>query len=71
MNVEKLGRIAEAEGFIDVDALLEAAITDSVVPGICMECDAVTDSEPDARANWCESCGRARAVSCLVLAGLI
>ncbi len=71
MNIEKLAAIAEAEGFVDIDALLEAASFDSIVPGICLNCDATTECEPDARENWCPSCGAQRVVSCLVLADII
>ena len=44
----------------------------SVMPGICVHCEATTTScEPDARANWCHDCERRTVQSVLVLAGLI
>ncbi len=69
----KLERLAEIEGFEDVEALLEAAAFDSVSPGICVDagCEYTCEVEPDQDAGYCEGCGRQTVRSALVLAGLI
>jgi hypothetical protein len=57
---------------LDVDDMLEQSTYDSIAPGICTNCHAVHDScEPDARTNHCDSCGKNRVKSCLVLAGVL
>lgn len=66
-----LGLIAEDLG-MGIEELLEEATFDSVAPGICTSCRAVTDScEPDASRNYCDCCGENRVKSALVLAGLV
>jgi hypothetical protein len=62
----KLMKLCDAEGFKCVDDLLEAAVTDSICPSICMTegCDYTTEMEPEA-------CGGNTVTSALVLAGLI
>lgn len=69
----KLVRLAEIEGYVDALALLEAASTDSVVPGICINegCDMTEEVEPDARNTPCEDCGTDTIQSCLIIAGII
>ncbi len=69
----KLAQLVKSEGFESEDALLEAAMLDSVSPAICIEmhCDYVTDMEPDQDAGYCEVCGGNTVVSALVLAELI
>ena len=67
----KLQELADSEGFESVDEMLEAAVIDSVVPGICKHCDYTTEVEPDCRAGWCEFCEESTVVSCLILAELI
>lgn len=64
-----LNQVANDWGFESVDAMLEAAVFDSVVPGIC-ECGYSTETEPDGR-SWCEECNKASCVSVLLLAGVI
>jgi hypothetical protein len=46
----KLMELREAEGFDDLDDLLELAVGDSVCPAICMTegCDYTTEMEPDS-----------------------
>lgn len=70
---QKLQQLAEIEGFDDPMELLQEAITDSVVPGICMEpgCDYTTGVEPDQGRGWCELCEKNSVKSCLVLAEII
>jgi hypothetical protein len=73
LNNEKLVRLAEIEGYSDVLALLEAASTDSVVPGICVNdgCENTSEVEPDQDAMPCDDCGTDTIKSCLVIAGFI
>ena len=71
-NSRLLKVLACAEGVEDLTELLESAVTDSVVPGVCRACEStLTDVEPDARNNYCYDCGERAVVSCLVLAGLL
>ena len=72
MDERKLQNLATIEG-TDVEGLLETAVIDSVVPGICMapECSYTVGVEPDSRNGWCEACETGTVVSCLVLAGII
>lgn len=74
-DIQLLDELAAAEGYsADADgvtSMLEAYVMDSVVPGICTECLGVTSCEPDARRNWCESCGTNTVRSCFDIAGLI
>jgi hypothetical protein len=64
--------VLAAEFGTDVDCMLEEYALESVVPGVCLDCHAVTDAcEPDARDNWCSNCDSQRVKSCLVLAGLV
>lgn len=67
----KLEKLAETEGFATVEHLLEAAVLDSVSPGICANCDYTTEVEPDQREGYCESCGAGTVQSALILAGLV
>jgi hypothetical protein len=66
-----LKKIADNEGE-EVNAVLARAAFDSVVPGICLSCEAVEpEIEPDQDAGYCDECGKNRVVSCLRLAGWI
>jgi hypothetical protein len=69
----KLMKLCEAEGFDDLDGLLELAVGDSVCPAICMTegCDYTTEVEPDQTEGYCEVCGGNTVTSVLILAGLI
>jgi len=69
----KLDELAEHGGHPSIGALLEASVTDSVVPAICTEpgCDHTTEMEPDQDAGHCEACGKSSVASALVLADLI
>jgi len=67
----KLEQLAEAEGFDDPFDMIEENVIESVVPGICEECDYTTQVEPDCENGWCEVCERPSVVSCLVLGGVI
>lgn len=70
--MSKLEKLAKSEG-MDVEAMLEAAVFDSVIPGICMNkgCNYTTDVEPDQNQGWCEPCGQQSVCSALVLAQII
>ena len=69
----KLDLLVELEGFDSLDALLAAAVADSVSPAICTNdsCDYTTEMEPDQDRGWCEVCGTNTVASALVLAGII
>lgn len=72
-KAEKLRILADSEGYEDVYAMLEAASTDSVTPGICVRdgCTYTTEVEPDQRSGYCEECRLQTVRSCLVLAEII
>jgi len=74
-RAQKLLSLAESEGYgrtqEGVFEMLEKATYDSVAPGVCTNCDHTCECEPDARENWCESCGGQTVQSCLVLSGLM
>jgi len=59
------------EGFDSEWELLETYAFDSVVPGVCSECENVYHYEPDQDAGWCEICGTNTVVSCLILGGIM
>lgn len=76
MRRAKLARLVDIEGYASEDALIAAAIADSVCPAICCNpdnpnCEYTADMEPDQDQGWCEECGRGTLVSALMLAGLI
>jgi hypothetical protein len=66
-----LTALAEAEGFASTEAMLEAAVIDSVAPAICIDCGLTTEMEPDQDRGYCESCGQNKVVSAFILARLI
>lgn len=66
-----LQEAAEVEGYDSVMAMVECFHLLSVVPGVCVECAAVsTRCEPDLRQGWCWECEGQTVASILVLAGL-
>ena len=69
----KLMKLCDLEGYKRLDDLLQASVTDSICPSICMTegCDYTTEMEPDQDAGYCEACGGNTVTSALVLAGLI
>ena len=71
-HISKLGQLARIEG-LSVDDMLEAAVFDSVSPGICStpDCDYTTEVEPDSSEGWCEECQAGTVHSALILAGII
>lgn len=68
---EKLMTLVKASGFTTKEDMLRVAVADSVCLAICIECDHVTDMEPDQDAGYCDECGQNTVQSALVLAGLI
>jgi hypothetical protein len=69
-NEAALLELAEVEGYDDTFELLEAAITDSVCPAICVECGYTCEMEPDQDRGWCEECQKNTVKSALVLGGI-
>ena len=69
----KLRTLVETEGYPNLEALLQATITDSVCPAICTtdSCSYTCEMEPDQDRGWCDECGTNTVQSALVLAGLI
>jgi hypothetical protein len=69
----KLEKLIEIEGFENEEALIAAAVVDSVCPAICMndDCEYTCEMEPDQDRGWCEVCGTNSMASALVLAGII
>jgi len=70
---EKLKRLAELEGYDDVNDFLEVWVNDSECPGICMndDCEYSTEVEPDSDSGYCENCETNTVSSGLILGGLI
>lgn len=69
---EAIKRYLRDTGFATLNDALKEAVYDSVCGGVCMACGAVSDScEPDADANWCESCDGNTVKSIMVLGGII
>ncbi len=69
-RVANLKALAELEGYESVEALLEVAQFDCVIPGICTTagCTYTVEVEPDQREGFCEACGTSTVQSALVLA---
>ena len=67
---ELLQKLADAQGFALVDALVHASL-DAVSPAICSDCELVCEMEPDQRRGYCEGCGENRVVAAPILAGTI
>jgi hypothetical protein len=67
----RLLELCEVAGFKTPLDLLQSSMADSVCPAICMECGHTTAMEKDQREGYCESCGKNKVVSGLVLADLI
>lgn len=67
-----LRQVVESEGLTSVYDLLEQYVTDSIVPGICINCESIeSNCEPDAIDNYCNECKENKVKSILVLAGVI
>jgi hypothetical protein len=70
---EKLATLIESEGFENNMDFIEAFITDSVCPAICMndDCEHTSNLEPDQDRGWCDECNTGSMQSGLLLMGLI
>ena len=70
---DKLDQLVEDFGYESLEVLLEAAVMDTVCPGICMNpgCDYTCETEPDQDRGWCEACGEGTVRSAMWLAGVI
>lgn len=67
-----LDTLAAFYGYEDTFDMLHEATFESVVPGICTECEEyATDVEPDQAAGYCENCDSHGVKSCLILAHII
>ena len=51
--------------------LIETWVFDSVVPGVCKNCNGVEDVEPDCTEGWCSECNTNSIVSALIILGII
>ena len=71
--MEKLQKLLEIEGYDSIETLMEAVLSDSMSPAICMNegCDFTSEMEPDQDAGYCENCHTNSMKAALVLAGLI
>jgi hypothetical protein len=69
----KLDELVASEGYGSLQELLEAVISDSVSPGICVNlgCDYTAEVEPDQDRGYCEECRTQTVKSALILAGII
>jgi len=69
----KLAKLIEIEGYSSIEELVQAVLSDSVSPAICMNegCDFTCEMEPDQDAGYCEECHTNSMHSALVLAELI
>ena len=73
LRTAKLAKLVEIEGYDSVEKLMEAVLSDSVSPAICMNegCDFTCGMEPDQDAGYCEECQTNTMKAAPVLAGLI
>ena len=71
--MSKLQCLMEIEGYTNLTELLEATVTDSVCPAICINegCSHVAEMEPDQDRGWCPECRTNSMKAALVLAGVI
>ena len=69
----KLAKLIEIEGFDNIIELMEAVLSDSVSPAICMNegCDFTCEMEPDQDAGYCEECHTNTMKAAPVLAAII
>jgi hypothetical protein len=69
----KLQTLIENEGFTDEVEFGKEFLSDSVVPGICMNkgCNYTVGVEPDQDRGWCEICGTKTVKSGFMLMGII
>lgn len=70
---DKIQIICDEYGYNDPLQLMEDYMSDSLVPGICMEatCSNTEEYEPDQENGYCSECGRQSVKSLAVLLGII
>lgn len=61
--------LIEEYGYDNEIEFLEEFGMDNIVPGICVECGATFEYEPDQDRGYCEICGKNTVKSALVLIG--
>jgi len=73
LRTAKLAKLVEIEGYDSLEELMEAVLSDSVSPAICMNegCDFTCEMEPDQDRGWCEECSTNTMKAAPVLAGII
>ena len=66
----KLAKLIEIEGFSSIEELVQAVLSDTVSPAVCMNdgCDFTCEMEPDQDADYCEECHTNSMQSALILA---
>ena len=69
----KLAKLIAIEGYSSIEELVQAVLSDSVSPAICMneDCNFTCEMEPDQDAGYCEECHTNSMHSALILAELI
>jgi hypothetical protein len=73
LHTAKLAKLIEIEGYADIIQLMEAVLSDSVSPAICMNdgCNFTCEMEPDQDAGYCEECHTNTMKAAPVLAAII
>jgi|26BtaG_2_1085354.scaffolds.fasta_scaffold02038_7 uncharacterized OB-fold protein len=65
-----LNELLDMEG-MSGEEFLEYYAFHGIVPGICKNCGAVYNYEPDQDKGWCDQCEKNTVVSGLMLMGVI
>ena len=63
-----LRQLMREYGYRDLDEMIEAALADSMCPGVCPTCGYSTEIERSRDAAWCDDCKTNTVISCLDLA---
>ena len=66
-----LNDLLQDYGYDEVTDFMNDYGLDSIVPGICVECGATYEYEPDQARGWCECCESNTVKSGLVVLGII
>ena len=68
-TTEKLLRLAQSEGYHNVDDFLMDQMLENLVPCICMNdgCDHTEHMEPDQSRGHCDNCGTKSMKSCMMI----
>ena len=72
-TADKLKTLLGLYDYENTDDFAHHYITDSIVPGICMNdgCEATYDYEPDQTEGWCDECETNSVKSGFILMGII